>query len=462
MNWIDAARKAIDKCHSLKYTSDGPNDVWKDPKRTLLEGEGDCIPLSSKLICLDRQTGFYCMPRLSELQSQFSRYLALSYNFADRAWQFKQILQFTPKGMLPVFQVRLKNGQEFAATSKHRVWEIRNGKREEIRVEDLQKGSRLCVASRLPSLDLPYSSSLAYLDGIYAAEGYQKEKGKGGVQIAQDKLLIRQRIEAQLIAEGIKYTPSKRSIHASYYIPSGPTAQHFLSTGTNSFDKSLPFSALSADTHAVQCLVQGHADGDAYIPKLCSPVLKRLTAVHGTSSNTLKETLSLALWILGERFHVWLQEHHKGAGKHPIWRITRWKNPAKSIEGYPGLGVSSVKSITSLGLQEVADVAIADTKNFLLSSGVLVHNCEDFAVLFITLAEAWCDSPKPRFRLVIGDTPNGRHAWASITIEGIEKWCDPTPGYDSGIASPSAWNRSPLYAYVYRAPLFLDKEQWKA
>lgn len=52
------------------------------------------------------------------------------------------------------------------------------------------------------------------------------------------------------------------------------------------------------------------------------------------------------------------------------------------------------------------------------------------------------------WRIVIGDARGRRHAWVElIDAEGRRWWGDPTPGYDYPVSSPSAWVRTPLWAY---------------
>ena len=80
-------------------------------------------------------------------------------------------------------------------------------------------------------------------------------------------------------------------------------------------------------------------------------------------------------------------------------------------------------------------------------------DCEDFALWAIARsvdlmrADGGAFADSCEWRLIVGDLPNGRHAWAELRLAGDVWWADPTPGYGAPVGHPRAFGRTPLYAY---------------
>lgn len=71
-------------------------------------------------------------------------------------------------------------------------------------------------------------------------------------------------------------------------------------------------------------------------------------------------------------------------------------------------------------------------------------DCEDFAALCCVLAcRRVGNEPDESIGMVIGDTPNGCHAWVELG-EG-RRWVEPTPGYPLMIGEPREFNRTPRF-----------------
>lgn len=70
-------------------------------------------------------------------------------------------------------------------------------------------------------------------------------------------------------------------------------------------------------------------------------------------------------------------------------------------------------------------------------------DCEDWCAACIEVACRNTGSVHDEVSMVIGDTPDGRHAWISVDNDRI--WFEPTPGYPIVSGKPWVFHRTPLY-----------------
>lgn len=388
---------------NVEYRQDPRDyDQYMAAGRTIAAGGSDCFTLDTKVIVRSKLTGCYELCSLGELRSTWSAYDALSYDFDRTEWTFKPITQWVSKGVKEVLDVHLSNGPHFRCTPDHQIW-FWDGQNNTKRIEQRAIGEvidetrdyyrRAVVARRIPALGVSdFSESLAYLTGIYAAEGYHdSKKTSHGVCIAQDRGDIREKIEHHLSSIGVVYSPSKRLTHAYYRLSAkDPTARLLHAQGGNSFDMTFGPDALGCSEEALKTIIEAHADGDAYIPKEGSRWASKVKAIHATSSVELSEELQLVSMILGEAWYCQKQVHHGGAGTKPIYRFHRWLDDTQPgrrvIQSASGLGYSHLQDVTPAGEDEVCCISVADTHNFVLSNGLVVHNCDDHTILINSLA----------------------------------------------------------------------------
>ena len=168
-------------------------EILRDVQRMREHGGGDCFPLTQKLIVRSRSTGCYELLTLGDLRFTYPYYEALSYSFTSRRWEFRSIVRFYDKGVLPVSKARLSNGTDLVSTDDHKYWTLDGSRREGFTLGQRTMGEyvrdfvdfktgrmdrsirsercRILQASRIPALDAVRTApAVAYLAGIYAAE----------------------------------------------------------------------------------------------------------------------------------------------------------------------------------------------------------------------------------------------------------------------------------------------------
>jgi hypothetical protein len=397
---------------NCRYVFDHPHvDTYPDIHYTLEAGSEDCFALDTKIIVRSRATACYELRTLRELKNIWPAYEALSYDFTNAKWVFKAITGWKHKGTREVMQSTLGNGPPFVHTPNHKVWwwdgsnvpSTRKIVEHELGSEKDERSyhRRVLVATKIPALNATdIDQSHAYLAGIYAAEGSHDSVGR--ISIAQDKPIIRERIEKALAEVGASYRFTAREHSNAYYVHTsdakggeGAGLRSWLTQGgANSFDMGVPPDIFGASEEVVRTVMQAHADGDAYIPKPGSPWADKVKAIHATSSDRLAAELQLMAMITGEPWNTWLQVDHQGQGRSPIHRFHRYldgpgrKVSNRQIPELPGVGYSPVQTMNPAGEQEVADISVADTHNFVLSNGLIAHNCDGMAIMFCGLAMA--------------------------------------------------------------------------
>jgi len=407
-------------------------DLYATAKRTLQTRAGDCFTLDTKIIVRSKATGHYEIISLADLQNTWPAYDALSYDFSAAQWVFKPITGWQDKGIQDVCISHLGNGPSFRHTPDHKVWwwdgttQARTIREDALwsRGEQIKSAyNRVLTANQIPALNnLDINCDEAYLAGIYAAEGYA-ERHK--VNIAQDRQDIRDKIEASLDAIGASYCDAGRERHNYYRIHASHQLHHWLKdAGVNSLRKRMPPGVLGGSLEIIKRVIEGHADGDAYIPKTGSRWAEKVSAIHATISPELAEELQLMCMITGEPWYTQFQRDHQGAGRHPIYRVHRWlpstRAARRGIPELPGVGYQTLRSCEPNGTDRVCDISVADTHNFVLSNGMIVHNCDDHVILTSALMANL--GYKVGAKLISND---GK-AWHIYTVVGVRSRANPS------------------------------------
>lgn len=382
---------------NIEYRQDPRDyDYYATAKRTLEMRAGDCFTYDTRVIVRSKASGCYEVRSLSELRNTWMAYDALSYDFDARVWVFKPVVGFHEKGIREVWEGHLDNGPSFRFTPDHQVWWL-DGQDRSKRLATRALGEaldeargyfkRVVVARQIPALGAgDLTQHQAYLAGIYAAEGHQ-ESGRGRkLTISQDKPEILQRIKEALAGvEGASYRDAGRDHHNYLHVHAGALKDWLGRGGSNSFDMRFTPEVLGGSELVLRSVLEAHGDGDAYRPKPGSIWHEKVKAIHATSSSGLANELQLLSMILGEAWHTQLQMDHGGCGSSPIYRFHRWKDdrqPARRIvPEYAGLGYSNLRSMAPVGEEAVCCLSVEDTHNFVLSNGMVVHNCDDHATL---------------------------------------------------------------------------------
>lgn len=383
--------------NTIEYRQDPhQHDLYSTASRTLQTRSGDCFTLDTPVIVKAKASGCYEIKSLASLETSWPAYEALTYDFSATGWVFKPITAWTFKGVREVFESHLSNGPRFRHTADHSVWwwdgqsSYKKVVEDQLsrRLEDNRVDrKRVLIASKIPALgNVDVSESHAYLSGIFAAEGFSDGSH---VRIAQDKKDIRARIEKHLANVGANYSASSREHNAYYNIKECNLKSWLRAQGSNSFNMSFGADILGASEESIRVAYEAYCDGDGYRPPEGALLFNRVNCIASTSSDKLAAEISLMLMILGEPWHDYLQENHMGAGKRPIHRISNWSKNTRSgkhgIPELPGVAYSTLKSMVYCGQEAVCDITVADTHNFVLGNGMIVHNCDDHTIVTASL-----------------------------------------------------------------------------
>lgn len=448
LNWV--------RMH-IRYSRDPVTiEQVKTPRAALETETGDCMTLDTKIIVRDRG-GFYRLKTLGELRFDYPLYDALSYNFDKQEFEFKPITAWVDKGEQPVFEVRLVNGYSAFCTRGHKffVWENRRNSRSysvqalgDLWLGDkMAEGSSLLLAKQIPWLNndsfwhcaqdpLFGAENMAWLAGAYLAEGWHSNHN---VSISKQDSVDRLNITRRLEALGVPYAISKRKKSAYVSVHTHPFKEFLKRFGHRALVKHAPFEALSSSRPLVEQMLAGYVWGDTWVPDPNKPRKShpKHVMMHSTVSNELAEQLKFIYLLLGRPLAGTLERKHGGLGKNPIWRL--WEASGKQHPLYRpdsrprDLTSKGVRFVECVGDHPTCDITIADNHNFVLSNGLLAHNCDDMSVLLGSLL----GTLGAKIRYVAGaftinsdGTPALTHVWCEAWEPNIKGWVvlDPVPG----------------------------------
>ena len=115
---------------NIRYTKDiTGRDSYHTAKRILELKAGDCIPLTQRLVVRNKKTGMYEVVEAGDLKDCYNKYEALSYNFLEQKWEFKDILNWVYKKRKKVIGFKLYNNTEFEITSDHNLYILKPSKK---------------------------------------------------------------------------------------------------------------------------------------------------------------------------------------------------------------------------------------------------------------------------------------------------------------------------------------------
>ena len=372
----------ITKLHNyLKQFKWQGEKAWKDYWKTPIEfienkdNDNDCLEENTEILVNDG------IKRIKDLKSGD---LVLSYNYDREQYEYKKVINVWDKGILDGYKIKLKNGHSIIATNNHRFYcrtrENYPEKYEVKRLEDINfsywcKKQIHCI-HLLPEGDIDFNKDLAYLYGIYLAEGYG---GEHHICIAQDKKDIRKKIEQTLNNLNIPYSKSKRTTHAFYTILKSGIKDDLSKLGLNSFDKKLPLEVLNWNRQSLKKLIEGILDGDGTDRnKKWNP--DNSLWEFSTSSEQVAKMFNIICRKVYGNCWFYKQEIHQGVGNKPIYRLRYNPKGLSNKERLNGISTVTIKSLEKILGKHYYDIEVEDNHNFVLTdSGVISHNCEDFA-----------------------------------------------------------------------------------
>jgi len=370
----------------------------------------DVVWVNKKDDCLEENTEILIKNGVKKIKDLKIGDLVLSYNYDLEKYEYKKVINVWDKGILDGYKIRLTNAHSIIATGNHRFYcrisednpkkyEIKRFK--DIRLDYWCKRQLHCV-HLLPEGEIDIDKDLAYLYGIYIAEGYSN---KTHVCIAQDKKDIRAKIENVLNNLNVPYSKSKRMIHAFYTILKSGIKDDLKKLGLNSFDKKLPLEVLSWNKASLKKLIEGMLDGDGtdctnYKYNFKNHYIKNDLWEYSTSSEQIAKIFNIIVRKVYGNCYYYKQLNHQGIGNQPIWRL-RFNPYALHNKREIYKNISTV-SISFRYLKEIKnkhyyDIKIEDNHNFILAeSGLISHNCDGLSRLscdmlgrFVQIPEVW-------------------------------------------------------------------------
>lgn len=375
--------------------------------RLYIEGQGDrpagdCVSGDTEVILRDKQTQKYILKNIDELEYEYHKYEALSYDLNKEEWVFKDIVAWQDRGVKELHKIKFHNGTSEYCTLGHKMFnaKVMNGKLREISVKRFdeiefntgndriqQAYGRVLCAKKIPSLDVSINKSEQelWVDGMYIAEGYGefKEDGSlGRVSIAQDKVVIAGTLAQALNDSYIDGSWSKRTRHQAFRV-STEHSTRFHGMGRISIEKQFLEEHLSLPSNQLQSVLDGYFDGDG---SLNTQGVKFYTTV----SKKLSKQLAFVHLVLGKPLYTC--DYGRPLSKYGNYPITRLyafsSNLGYRREVMRDVALIGIKSAEFVGYKRVYDITVKDTHNFVSSTGTIFHNCDDMALLSLSLLKS--------------------------------------------------------------------------
>lgn len=353
---------------------------------------GDCITGDTEIILREKKSQTYHLKRIDDIEFSYCDYEALSYNFNREEWEFKEITGWQCRGIKEVHKIKFRNGTSEYCTLGHKFFnaKVTGNKLREIivkRLDEIDIGTdspyvkssynRVLCARKIPSLEKAVNKSdqELWVDGMYVAEGYRDKYGR--VDIAQDKVSVTEELIDSI--KGMGGVLSQRSQH-QYVRFNKNDSVRFNGMGRTSIDKQLLLEHLSLPCSQLRNVLNGYFDGDG-------SVNVQGINFYTTISKKLAKDLAFAHLVLGDPLYTCdygrpLSKY----GKYPVTRLYEFH----AESGYRkdvmnGVALVGIKSAEFVGHKRVYDIGVKDTHNFVSSTGMIFHNCDDSVVLLLSL-----------------------------------------------------------------------------
>jgi hypothetical protein len=379
---------------NVRYTGDIVfKDTFQSALRTQQYHGGDCLPLSTLVLANN-----HVLTPVGDLQP------------GDRVWgdgSWVTVQEAWITGEKPILAFDLNNGSALRCSPEHRVF-LADGS--EVRAEDVKVGQKLLTPREPLVCDGRESwtglsdADFAWFVGVYLADGWW-DRSRIAISGRDGKPKEAQKKRVQTIMEGLGVSTRW---HERYIAVNDRGLADYMSVlGHHAPGKHLNTLRFSRDQ--VGDLIAGlRADG-------CEAVSG--TFVHSTTSAVLALQLRVLYRMLGQSTHIRRVDNHGGLGSNPIYRITV-RSPVESYDR-KRVAVRSdarVVAIREDGVELCGDITVEGGRFWLPESDVMVHNCDDHAVLAAVLAME--NGFQTKFRI----TSNTGQTWDHIyTMAGIPK-----------------------------------------
>lgn len=339
----------------------------------------DCFTGDTKIIV--EENGIIKYKSFNELKECWKKCLAASYDFDNQKTVFKPITNFAEKGEKPVFEICFSSDYKFKCTNNHRFYcryTLRNAKFGWKELKEINMNrfweKHLISVKKVPEGTSTISDELANLIGSYVADGYSGngKDGNWSISIAGDDEQRTRILHIALNKLGIKYTQSKRKVHASTNILKKQLPKEMLEIlnqlGRIGKEKQFPEFVMKLNNESINKILYYYGERDATYKN-------NHVENYSTVSNKLAEQIKLLLFRLGKHYSSYIQiQNRDDCHRYPIHRICI-KNHGREINEFCEKKI--VKSIKEVGVENTFDITVMDSHNFILENGIIVHNCDD-------------------------------------------------------------------------------------
>lgn len=359
--------------YAIRYTCDMREaDTFSSAERTLfLTHAGDCLP--GDVLLLTRTRGYQPIESIRVGDEVMG----------DGVWT--TVTKWWDKGTLPTIALRLNNGATLRCTSDHKLFRVprdgatpgRRTQAEEVRAVDVRPDDELLLADTHPEGARHLDPDLAWLVGTYIADGWLnndrvhiagRDRVDGREYGKRDKGPQKDRVAAICAARGIVTSRTEKDIR----FRDATLHELMAQCGHGAAQKRLPFTDVDAAT--ARALLDGlMADASTS---------RAGTVVFSTISATLALQIRELHRILGIRTNIRRVVKHGGFGSNPIFRVSVVRNGAEQGARRAHMIHAKVQAIEVGDIVPVFDIETDTHRFYLPETDLIVHNCDDFAIVF--------------------------------------------------------------------------------
>jgi len=365
---------------NIKYESDEiqwhVKEHWPTSVEVLQRSRDDCVANYEEI---------YTKEGIKKVGDLIVGDNVLSYDFGNKDFCYKKIVNIWEKGILPLKRVKTMKGNnirsvDVTSNTKFMVRTCRsnNPKYEERLLSDINTKNgimrKIPIAKKVPYLinDIEWlNEDLCFVIGHFIAEGW---KSGARVQTSGYDCCI---ITDILKKNNIPFSENKNGNGVPQVSFLNSKFKIYLrSIKSNSFDIHIPEEIFHLPKNKLKSLLDGYFLGDGHEHKR-----GYIEKYYSTSSDQLASDVVRIHLQLGLPINGYLQEDHQGLGNSPIWRLYSTDRAVTFRDyGYNDLSETSITNIEDIKEYECRDFEIEDTHIFFFKNGIMCHNCDGIAV----------------------------------------------------------------------------------
>lgn len=332
----------------------------------------------------------------------------------------RRIIALKNNGRKKIYKLVTENNREIKATSNHPFLQLTREPLSNITqlnwkpLENLKIGSHIGILDALPDdgkslsiqyqyphkkvariinkIKIPTSSSedLLWLFGLYLGDGFMDRSKKGNARRIYYAIPPSDKVRKKLISMVKKiFGCSWKEKGISVTINSSMLADFYLSLGFSGIasNKKIPSWIWGLPLEEKLAFIEGYLDADGYIRKHKFVEDKEFGQIIFASCNkTLLEQLKLLMISCGLnplKISTYTKERKLYKGKEKVYRShylsLNYKGNLTKIRekttNTPKISFVKVKSIELMGEEDVYDIEVEGTHNF-IANGIIVHNSQ--------------------------------------------------------------------------------------